>query len=320
MKYLIALLLPLAAWAAVWPDEFGAAKKVSAQPVTVSDRKLWDEYGFQGAEAARYEGGGLQFTATAYRLLDSTGAMAAFEWQRPADAQPGKLGKLSARTKDGLMMAYGNYLLVVTGYHPPAPEMTGVAEKLSNVEKAPLPTLPDYLPSGNLVPNSERYVLGPEALARFAPGIPPSVAAFRLGAEAQLGAFTGPGGEMRLVIFNYPTPQIAIQQYEAFVKLPGVVAKRTGPLVALALAPPNADAAEHLLAQVRYQGAITISERVPTQRDNIGDLIVNAFELIGILLVFALVSGLAFGGARALRRRGKGADRDAMIVLDLRER
>ena len=183
-----------------------------------------------------------------------------------------------------------------------------------------MPTLPDYLPSGDLVPNSERYVLGPEALARFAPGIPPSVAAFRLGAEAQLGAFRGPGGEMRLVIFNYPTPQIAIQQYEAFVKLPGVVAKRTGPLVAVVLAPPNADAAEHLLAQVRYQGAITISERVPTQRDNIGDLIVNAFELIGILLVFALVSGLAFGGARAFRRRGKGADRDAMIVLDLRER
>ena len=99
--------------------------------------------------------------------------------------------------------------------------MTGVAEKLSNVEKAPLPTLPDYLPSGDLVPNSERYVLGPEALARFAPGIPPSVAAFHYGVEASLADFRAPGGDMRLVLFYYPTPQIAIQQYDLFAKLPG---------------------------------------------------------------------------------------------------
>ena len=64
------------------------------------------------------------------------------------------------------------------------------------------------------------------------------------------------------------------------------MAKRTGPLVAVILSPASPDDAERLLAQVRYEPSITWSERVPTRRDNIGDLVINAFELIGILLGF----------------------------------
>ena len=321
MKRLVLFFVPLMAGAAVWPEQFGSAARVAAEPAPVADQKLWEECGLKDAETARYEGGGRKFTATAYRLQDSTAAMAAFEWQRPADARPGKLGRYSAETADGLMMVQGNYLLVIRGYQPPAAQMTEVADQLPLVEKAPLPTLPDYLPTQGRVPNSERYVLGPDGLARFAPGIPPSVAGFHLGAEAQMGSFRAPGGEIRLALFSYPTPQIAIQQYEAFAKVPGAMAKRSGPLVAVALAPADADAAEHLLSQVRYQAAITMNERIPTRRDNIGDLIINAFELIGFLLLFSLISGLAFGGLRAFLRRGpRGQEKDAMIVLNLRER
>jgi hypothetical protein len=43
--------------------------------------------------------------------------------------------------------------------------------------------------------------------------------------------------------------------------------------------------------------------------------------LIGILLSFALVSGLAVGGFRALLRRARhGAEPEAMITLHLEER
>ena len=90
------------------------------------------------------------------------------------------------------------------------------------------------------MPNSERYILGPDGLAKFAPGIPPSVAAFHLGAEAQVAAFRAPAGEIRLAIFDYPTPQMAIQQYDGFAKLPGMMAKRSGPLVAVVLPEPTA--------------------------------------------------------------------------------
>jgi len=46
--------------------------------------------------------------------------------------------------------------------------------------------------------------------------------------------------------------------------------------------------------------------------------VINAFVLIGILLGFAVVSGLIFGGLRAFRRRGgRGDEADALTTLHL---
>ena len=48
------------------------------------------------------------------------------------------------------------------------------------------------------------------------------------------------------------------------------------------------------------------------------DLVINAFVLIGILLAFAVASGFALGGVRALMRRSRhGEEPDAMITLHL---
>jgi len=320
MKYLVTLLLPFAAYASIWPDNFGAFHRTSAQPVEVQDRPLWDEYGLQQAEQAQYESKARKFTAIAYRLQDSTGAMAAFEWQRPAGAKPSPLAKLAAQTPGAVLLAHGNYLLVFQGYQPTVAEFGGLIQALPNLEQSLLPTLSGYLPA-KIVPNSERYVTGPVGLAQFDPGIPPSTAAFHLGAEAQLAGFRVPGGEMKLAIFSYPTPQIARERLVDFQRISGAMAKRTGPLVAVILSPANADEAEKLLAQVRYEPSITWDERVPTARDNIGNLVINAFELIGILLIFFTVAGLSVGGLRAiLRRAGPAGEAEAMITLHLSDR
>ncbi|HWQ52994.1 MAG TPA: DUF6599 family protein [Bryobacteraceae bacterium] len=318
MKYWIALLFPALAAAAIWPESVGQWHRVSAEPVTLSDRQLWDEYGFQEAETARFEGPGKKFTATAWRLQDSTAALGAFEWQRPADAKPSKAAELAVKTKDGVLLASGNYLIAIDGEGPSGQELADLIKQFPRMYQAQLPALPGYMPTENLVPNSSRYIVGPAGLARFESRIPPSVAAFHYGVEASLADFRAPGGEMRLVLFYYPTPQIAIQQYDLFAKLPGAVAKRSGPVIAVVMSPPNADAAEHLLSRVRYQASITMSEYVPTRRDNVAHMILTIFELTGILLVFSLVAGLAFGGLRAIMRRlTKNPDGDAMIVLDL---
>jgi hypothetical protein len=144
------------------------------------------------------------------------------------------------------------------------------------------------------------------------------VAGFHFGAEAQVGVFHNPKGDAPVVIFNYPTPQIAMQRIPEFQKLAGVMAKRSGPLVAVVLEPADPDYAESLLSQIRYRAEVTLDEYVPTRKDNIGDLVINAFVLIGILLAFSLVSGFALGGFRALRRRSRhGEEADAMITLHL---
>jgi hypothetical protein len=318
MKFLTALLLPVLASAAILPDTIGTYHRTATSQAAIADRQLWDEYGLKASETATYESDSEKFTATAYRLQDPTGAMAAFDWQRPAGATPSTAAKIAAETKTGLLVADGNYLISFDGYKPAKPELDAALGSLQNVDTSPLPVLATYLPAEGLAPNSERYVTGPVALQRFAPAIPPSVAGFHFGAEAQLGVFHGAKGDLPLAIFNYPTPQIAMQQVPLFEKLPGAVVKRSGPMIAVVLSPADPDFAEHVLSQVRYEASITRDEYVPTQRDNPGVLLYNAFMLIGILLALAVVSGIFFGVIRGFRRTSsKRADPDALISLHI---
>ena len=318
MRFFVLLLLPALAGAAVLPDAIGSYHRASTSQPAIASRELWDEYGLRDYESGLYENGGVKMTATAYQLQDSTGAMAAFDWLRPASAKVSRAATYAAETADALYVVRGNYLLTFEGYKPTTPELDALASTLRNVDATPFPTLPSYLPAQDLIPNSERYVSGPIGLAQFNPAIPPSVAAFRYGSEAILGTFRSPKGDVPLVIFNYPTPQIAMDRLTAFQNVPGAVAKRSGPMVAVSVKPADADLAERLLSQVQYRVDITQQEHIATRRDNIGNLVVNAFILVGILLIFCVVAGLGVGGFRVLRRRGKGgADADAMITLHI---
>jgi hypothetical protein len=319
--FLAALLLPGLAGAAILPDAIGAYHRASTGRPALADTALWNEYGLKNSENAVYRNGDSRFTATVHQLQDSTGAMAAFQWQRPEKATPSKAAVLAAETPDSLLLVRGNYLLSFDGYKPSAQELDALVLSLRNLDTTSLPTLPGFLPSQNLNPNSERYITGTVSLQKFLPAIPPSVAAFRMGAEAAAAAYHGAKGDMILAVFNYPTPQIAMQAAPAFEKLPGFLVKRSGPLVAAVLPSPDPDGAERLLGEVRYQAEVTRDEYVPTRRDNIGDMILNVFVLIGILLGFALLSGLALGGSRVVMRyMRKGEEPEAMIALHLERR
>jgi hypothetical protein len=308
---LILTLLATAANAAIWPEQFAKAKRTTVAPVTVQDQKIWSEYGLQETEKADFGG----FSAIAYRLQDPTAALAAFYWQRPKDGKPSPLGKYTAETANSLMIAHGNYLLDFQGLKPSTADLEGLFQQLPKLDQSPLPALVGYMPSDGMTPNSERYVVGPVSLEAFYPGIQAGLAAFHFGSEAEIATF----GDMKLAIFSYPTPNIARDRLVEFDKAPGALAKRSGPLVAVILAPADTNAAERLLSQVRYQASISWSQYVPSRRDNIGDLIVNAFILIGVLLVFSTVAGLAFGGFRLLRRRVRAEEPEAMTVLHLGE-
>ncbi len=315
------LLLPFLAGASLLPETIWAWHRSASTQPALANRALWGEYGLKAWESVTYENGKDRFTVSAWEVADTTGALGAFDWQRAllkGDAQPSQAAPLAAETKDALLLTHGNYLLEFQGYKPSREELDAVTGSLKNVDTTALPVLASYLPSGDLAPRSERYVIGPVGLQEFDPAIPPSVAAFHFGAEAQIGVFHSPKGDMALAIFNYPTAQIARQKLSDFEKLPGAMAKRSGPLVAVVLQPPDPDFAERLLSQVRYQAQVTRDEYVPGKRDNIGVLIINIFIFIGILIVFALLSGFLVGGLRVYRRRGrKGEDPDAMITLHL---
>jgi hypothetical protein len=315
---LAAILLPVLSAAAILPEAVGPYQRTALVPLPTSDKAVWEDYGLKESESATYVNGKEKLTITAWKLNDSTGAMAAFDWQRQPASTPSNVVSLAAETPNSLLLVHGNYLLYFNGHKPVPTELSAVTDSLKNVDSTALPPLADNLPNGSLVANSQRFITGPASLERFFPGLPPSVAAFRYGAEAVTGVYRTPKGEMQLAIFNYPTHQIARERQAEFTQIPGALVKRSGPLVAVVLKPADADAAERLLGQVRYQATVTVDEYVPTKRDNIGNLVVNAFVLIGILLAFSVASGLVVGGLRAYRHRGKdGEEADAILTLHI---
>jgi hypothetical protein len=322
-----------AAQAAIFPDQIGWFKKSPVKTVAVPDQALYDEYGLDGTEQADYTYADKHFSATAWRMRDSTGAMALFESRRPPGAIPATPGllaripesksavaaRLAVRTSDGVIFVYGNYVFRLTGTVPPAESLQPVYMGLPKLENSPLPVLMTDLPPDGLIPNSERYIVGPVSLSRFEPRIPPSVAAFHLGTEGQLGTYKTPKGAMTVTIFDYPTPSIARDRYQEFQKIPGAVARRVGDLVAVAIAPPDADAAEQVLSRVRYDTNITLNEKVPVndvkQKVN---FILDVFVFAGVMLLGCLVAGIAFGGYRTVRRKfRRGPDPESLTTLHL---
>jgi hypothetical protein len=313
------LFLPLIAQAAIFPEHIGTFDRSAPAALTMPDRGLLDEFGLEATEQAEFRSGTQHFTATAWRFHDATGAMAFFQAHRPSGAIPAPIAKLAASTSDGSIFAYGNYVFQFTGAVPPAADLQPVYAQLPKLEQSPLPALMSFLPSAGLIPNSERYVLGPVSLDRFEPRIAPSIAAFHLSAEGQLGKYKSPKGPLSLAIFNYPTPGVARERLEEFQKIPGAMVKRAGPLVAVTIDPPDLDSAERLLAQVRYETNLTWSQKVPVNEvKGFARTLLNIFLLAGIILGMCLVAGIAFGGFRILARKmGRRVDPDSMITLGL---
>jgi hypothetical protein len=317
MRFLLAVaLLPALAAAAILPDAIGPNPRALSLKVanSVADQPIWNELGLKDSDTVQYAHTPAPFTVAAFQLADSTAALAAFEWQRPAASKPSKAALLAAETPGSLLLVHGNYLLRFDGYKPSKSELEAVFGSLQHVDRTSFPNL--YLPDKGLVPNSERYITGPAGLQAFLPGIPAAAAGFPLGAEAQSAVFHSSKGDVTVVVFNYPTPQIAMKQLPEFEKS-GLTARRSGPLVSVALAGAADPAlAAGILSQVEYQAQVTRPEHIPTRWDNIGYLVITAFILIAILLSITLVAGLAVGAYRVYRRRG-GRDPDADTVIRL---
>lgn len=319
------LFFAFLAWpatAAIWPDQFAGAAKMPAKSMSISDRSLFEEYGLEATEQAEYasEDGEKKFNATAWRTKDSTGALALFEAQRPPKATAAKVTQLAVSTSDGVLFAYGNYVLQFSGYVPTEVELKPFFRDLPRLEQSPLPALISFLPSEGVIANSERYIVGPVSLQKFRPEIPPSVAAFHMGAEAQFARYTGKSGAaLDLTVFNYPTPQIARDRVQEFQKINGAVVKRSGPLVAVLLSPSDPDEAERLLAKVNYQANISWNEKTPNQVIRAaGNMLMSIITLAGIIVALCVAAGVAFAGIRILRSRGRAdGSEDGVIALHL---
>lgn len=327
--FLLAFITAHPLWSAIWPELLQQYQRISVESFSpAQDQELWTEYGLEAAERAVYRGNGKTFNVEAYRLTDPTAGYAVFEWLRPKDAVAIEdyvdLTTLAVKSSNSVLIGYGNYVFKFYNHEPEIIELQQLALTVPRLSYSPLPPFTSYMPRDNtLVPNSERFILGPTSLEKFFPHVPASVAAFHLGTEAEVATYKTASGQMVLALFSYPTPQIAREQAEAFRAIGGLVVKRTGPLVAVVPSPRDPDEAERLLAKVNYRATISWNEPVDKGEElTLGKLILIIFTLVGILVGLALLGGLAVFGMRMLVRRVTGApeNEDPMIMLHLDQR
>ena len=75
-------------------------------------------------------------------------------------------------------------------------------------------------------------------------------------------------------------------------------------MVVIVAGPVSQAEAKALLASVNYDANVTWNENTYfTKRDNLANLLVNVIILCFIIIGFALVAGVAFGGIRILAKR-----------------
>jgi len=281
----LTLLFAASSFAAIWPEQLGSYHRKSVAPLDIpaDQRDRWDEYGLESSESADYGA----FKVDGARFKDSTGAYAATLEQPRRYAQ------------------FGNYLVHCEGTC--TKDLPALFDALPGIGHAPLPALTGYFPLKGVVKGSGRYIVGPKGLKYAAPQISEAAAAFEFGTEGAIAQYQAQGGPETLAVFSFPTPQMARQQLPAFEALPGAVAKRSGPLVALVLLPQGADrqAADKLLAGVNYSASVSIDDTPPMtlKPESTARMLLSIFSLAGIVLGFCLLSGLVFGGVRILGRK-----------------
>jgi hypothetical protein len=321
---MLAAILPVSA-ESIWPEKWRDNLRQKAAPVAVADAQLWAEFAGEAAETAVYNGSAGRFSATAYRLKDSTSALAWYEFLRPENAVPVRDTFGVSTTPGSEYVLHQNYVLVFEGWRPLDREMEALYKLLPKLRSAGgLPVLARCLPETGRVRNSERYVIGLRSLELFANQIPGSLVGFEGGAEATLARYKTSSGDVLLALFEYPTPKIARDRLASFQKQTGWLVKRSGPLIALIPAQTgitlSAAAAKPLFDAIIWDLDFTWYESAKrTTPPNVAAMLLGAIELTGVLLLAMFGGGIICASIGVwIRRRGlKDGEEPGMIRLNL---
>ncbi len=330
----------------------GSTTQVPAQQIEqlANDRaNILREYGITSGERRDYTSGNDKITVTLYRMVDPSAAFGAFTFFRDPDmALPAPITAASyAAGKRGReLLVVGNLVLDVnSGKAQMAPaDLNALAKSAAaQADRRPYPPIATFLPHEGLIPGSERYVLGPLALAQVFPAAPVNQAdwaGFGSSAEAVVGSYRlsdKPSGGQRpaegvLLLILYPTQQLAADRYNELGKSfalnvdpelakgkPVVFGTRASALIALLSGVQSREKAAELLNQVHYTSEVTWNE--PTQNftdPSISNIVVGAIVDTGGIMLLALAASLGFGGFRLLAKfvaPGKIFDRNTDVEI-----
>jgi hypothetical protein len=323
-----------------WQQEASSLKiSHNAAEADPTNTAVLKEYGLADFESATYtKDGDRKLSVRAIRFEDATGAYGAYTLYSQPGMQTEEIGRHGESAGDRVLFMQGN--IVVEAKFDQVNAMSAAEmRELANDLPEPSgslgqpPGLARWLPQPAFVEHSVKYAVGPKSYNVTGAPLPPSSIDFSKSPEILTALYKGDEGNARLTLIAYPTPQIAgaqlrnIEQNRAALQAAGAgdfQIKRTGPLLALVSGEVSPSEAKSLLGSVNYEANVTFDE--PTflsRKDNIGNLIVAVFGLIGLILAVAIVLGVAFGGIRVLLKRfypDRFIDRpedNAVITLNL---
>ena len=299
---LIAACTPAAA--ALLHEALGPFERLEPRPYQPTDMEVFEEFGLEEAEEAEYRtADGRTVLVRALQFYADTGAVAAYAWLRPRGAKAVQRGERAVEKDDTVVIHFANYVLWLEGDWPDEEDVELALAYLPRPKPTADPPVLQYVPEEFLVPDSGRLILGPLSLQRLAPELPPSTVGFHFGTEGYFARYATPGGEMRMIIWDYPSNPIARAQSEAFRAFPGGVAKHDGPLIAIVLEPDSPDDAQHLLARVRYRAEVTAHVGEANRYDSLRNIILDTVILCGLLATLMILGGVLVAGTRRLAGR-----------------
>jgi hypothetical protein len=304
------------------PSRFGTLRQTrdrGSVPIEVADSGAFKEFGFVSSTAAEYRNAKGSGAVTAYRMADATGGLAAWDWLRAADARRCELADHCAAWGSTVLINDANYVLEFRGLSPTKADLQALIATLPDRHPSDLPPVVNFVPVKDVVPNSARYILGPASLGAVAPVLVDANPGFENGAEAHYTAYRVGGGTVKLVLFDYASPEMARIHTVEFKAVPGTQVKRSGVLVAVILPGASERQGEAVLDQVKYQAKILWNEPPPPSPvPTLYKLLVNIIIVSLILAALALTAGILYGLMRWYRRRYGTLDEDeAMTTLHL---
>lgn len=298
-----------------WTQSGSAQTSASPAQADPAYPAVLREYGFADSETATYtRDDGRKLTIKVARFNDATGAYGAFTFYRQPTMRSEQIGTKAASANDRILFFRSN-LLVDASFDRVTAMSAAELRELSGLLPAAsgsadnLPTLPEYLPKNDVVENSAKYVLGPQALLAVKAPLTAEEIDFSHDPEILIQDYSSKDGPLTLSLIQYPTPQIAGARLRALQSAGqaasgSLLARRSGPLVDVVTGAIGTRAAQALLTSVNYEAEVTWNEATSvSKRDNIGNLIVGIFALIGIILLISLIFGVFFGGVRIVMKR-----------------
>ena len=280
--------------------------------VSLNDVRQWGiqplvdrEYGVTKVEIRTYGKANQTLQAVVETTPDPSSAYGLLTFYQNESMKPGRGMKLAVIGPQQAMMARGAFFVRVMR---PAkmPEENFRSALVAIGGAAPsrnsLALLPPSLPAQGIISGSHKYVLGPVAMKRAVPSIPPNLVGFQMGAELQTADYQLNGRPVTLVFISYPTSTIARIRFAEFQKgldvnqkngAGAIFGKIERSYVLLVQNAQTKEVAQRLMSRLSFEEQVSWDQRPPGK-----PVTVQMFELIigNIILVLLLVGMAVLGG------------------------